>query len=861
MTRRWNSLRRPATGRLVGTRLALESLDDRALPSGTLYFTTNFDAAGQLYTLDTATGAATLVPGVNTGTGSQLAYGALAESPIDGMLYGSSLQGLTIIRTDGSGTTTVGDVALQGLAFDRRAGVLYGSYGADFFTVNAATGTVLRSLPSPGEPIMGLSDGPDDSLFAVSVAGNLLNYDIKGASWTTVGNIGGSGDGAALAFDPESETLYLKRLVFDRQLYSVDLNTAALTAIGDTFMFGSGGMAFVPTESTGGVVDAVLSANGRLTLTGSPADNGLGLDLNRAGQTEIIGLGSTKLRVNGQVQQSARFSTEVKELFVSLGDGDDKIVLHPSAGFQLSGSATFDLGSGNNTLSLRSMGEFNIGGNLSIKAEDGDDIVELEPQNGFAPINGNFSMQMGNGNVGLSAFLVNVNGSGGFSYESGAGGDGVTIGAMKVARGGFQVRAGAGTLFGGLGGLTARGPMRITSGGDVNIVSAFMDVGGMHIESTTKGNAGIRHDDGDFTVRGNAVIRGGIARLVTPTAGMKMTVDGAFTMDGIVSSAQHQDLTVRRNFSVTSRQRSEVEARSLNVGQRISVRGDLASLTTTGGGTLSAKSVDIVAPVNARLDWQDTNANVAGDVRVQAGATATTAVTNPTGTMAVGRHWQVSGLVSAQAVFGGANADTQEIKGNVSVKSGPGIGQFLANSSLHIKGSVGVNFGDGQNVMSLGSGNGSLMKVDGSLFVRSKGADDTVALLGVRVGGTTNVSTGGGQDTLQISDGTEFIKAVTVDLGTGDDSLLVAHQAGANGTVRFGGKTTIRTMTGSDTARFGLSVAAGGDANSQVTFAIGRNLLDLGLGDDITDTSAYKINGVAPGALTILGMGSPITLP
>ena len=155
------------------------------------------------------------------------------------------------------------------------------------------------------------------------------------------------------------------------------------------------------------------------------------------------------------------------------------------------------------------------------------------------------------------------------------------------------------------------------------------------------------------------------------------------------------------------------------------------------------------------------------------------------------------------------------------------------------------------------------MAIGGDLSITTRNGNDGIQLLGVRVGGRTNINTGGGEDQVSIRDGTEFVGLTTIDLGSGDDVIGVADTLGDSAAVLFGGRAAIRTGTGNDTARIGFAIAAGGDLNTLVGFNSPKNILDLGTGNNTFDPAAAAItSSVGVGVLQVLNAGlAPILLP
>jgi len=205
------------------------------------------DGTSQLHTLDTTSGLPTYV-GEFEGTISSLAPSDSAD-----LLYGSIWQsvGLTHIGPQSATSTVVGGVYSEGMAFDHTTGKLYGAFDGNLRELGPADGSVIKNLPSANADVEGLAYG-NGVVYGLNGTGSgggnpgeLLAYDIASQSWSTIGQTGlTSADEVGLAFDPESEMLFLKD-GNDTNLYKVDPATAEKTLVGDTGLSGASGMAFL----------------------------------------------------------------------------------------------------------------------------------------------------------------------------------------------------------------------------------------------------------------------------------------------------------------------------------------------------------------------------------------------------------------------------------------------------------------------------------------------------------------------------------------------------------------------------------------------------------------------------------------
>ena len=208
--------------------------------AGVLYFSQDNNSTG-LYTLNTSTGAATLV-GATTVTTQTV---GLSPSASPGLLYGSKPFALLHINADGSGAASFGSLGVEGLAYDVTNDVLYAAINGSFFTQDKATGANTGNLASPGADVEGLAWDRAGAIFGLADGGTLYKYTIGTNSWATIGSTGVPFDDVGLAYDPGNNVLYA---IGDQNstLYSINPTTAAATRIGDTgFNDAGGGLAYV----------------------------------------------------------------------------------------------------------------------------------------------------------------------------------------------------------------------------------------------------------------------------------------------------------------------------------------------------------------------------------------------------------------------------------------------------------------------------------------------------------------------------------------------------------------------------------------------------------------------------------------
>jgi uncharacterized repeat protein (TIGR01451 family) len=163
-------------------------------------------------------------------------------------LFGSTFADIAQISIDGSSAVTLpGDTKeAEGLTYNAATGKFYGAINGTFFEIDPQTGLKVQDLAAPGFDAEGLAADPVNNL--VYATGNqtpLAVYDVAGNSWSTVGDTGINWDQGGLAFDYQSDVLYVVGTGGGNNLYTINPNTASATLVGATGLTPThGGLAY-----------------------------------------------------------------------------------------------------------------------------------------------------------------------------------------------------------------------------------------------------------------------------------------------------------------------------------------------------------------------------------------------------------------------------------------------------------------------------------------------------------------------------------------------------------------------------------------------------------------------------------------
>jgi hypothetical protein len=440
-------------------------------------------------------------------------------------------------------------------------------------------------------------------------------------------------------------------------------------------------------ENPSGTVAASLSAGGVLKLTGDALDNDIQIQVGASGAV-ITGLNGTNISANGSVAGSATLNGTVKSIIASCKDGNDTIALDAVSPFALSGNATFDLGSGNNTLNLTTLGGIDVDGGVIVRAREGFDTVNIgggvsTSIDKFARV----SLGAGGSTVNIQG---TVNGAGGIKVAAGAGNDAVTLNGVVLTKGNVFISGGADNLSVDLAGAV-----------DIDKKLSVRGRGAVHLG--VPGGA-----FGSIDVGGGALADTHLA--VTGSA----TVDGNVRVRGFNAGldASAGDLDVNGNLSVTALNKATLNASasSLNVGRHVTVaagtRADV-DFATSGSADVGGK-LFVLGGVDG--DSVDANANLTVD-----------------GNLSL----ILRGGNNAVSLGGGADLD---VNGNLTILAGAGSDSVTLDQVVI----------DGRTVILLGAGADNLTVRNGTSFgalaVIDTGADADVIAMANNLGATAGVT-------------------------------------------------------------------------------------------------------------------------
>lgn len=494
-------------------------------------------------------------------------------------------------------------------------------------------------------------------------------------------------------------------------------------------------------ENPSGSVTATLSASGSLSLTGDVNDNDVQISLT-AGGAVVTGLNGTTITANGSTGASATFNDSVSSLRASLKGGNDHLSIDSSTGFALSGSASINLGSGDNTLDLVTNGVLNIGGNLRVRAGTDHDTVNIRG-GANSSIGGNASLLLGAGGSTVDVEGISIGGRAGLRVAAGLDSDIVNLNGLVVSNGGVSISGGTDQLTVNVNGTnTIAGRLSVSgrSGVDVGISSGMF--GGLSVSGGMNANTNVNIGT-SATVNGNLKV-----------SGFNVDVESPGTLD-VTGNAD------------------------------IKARGD-ATLHAAGADLTIGKRLFLSAHDTAEVNFATTGAATIGGLTVSGGVNDDSITAN--GNLSVGGNLLLSlhGGDNHVSLLGAGN--DLDVQGNLLILAGSG------NDTVTLD-QVKVT---GHTVVALGAGNDTFTARNGTVFSSNAlidlGAGADVLSLANNVGATGGVTFGGraiinggvGDDSLNVgllaSAGGNANTVVTFDTpgsiligGLGIDSMLSAN--------------------------------------------------------------------------------------
>jgi hypothetical protein len=388
-------------------------------------------------------------------------------------------------------------------------------------------------------------------------------------------------------------------------------------------------------ETPAGTVTAAMVGT-TLTLTGDDDANVVQLSQSAAG-IEVLGLNNTTV-VGGPTFSGA---TSVKTL---MKDGDDDVRLAITTDFILSGTASFDLGDGDNTLQLLTTGKIGLAG-LSVTAGDGKDTVTVA--GGFgkgSQVTGNASISLGIGRgdqdnplgtrTHATVRFVDVLGPAGLKFTAldgdeefivqgasvtkavtATGGEGAldvtTIGGQYGSLVLNSVGYATGNPFRGvnlnLNGTTVTGTVAVTSKLGINVDWTNGTTGPVSVSAGTRGFV-VADFHGTSVIHGNLTVRG-LRLTVSPEDDSTLTVDGDLSVVGLDSvnlftseatlSARNIILTGPNGANFTSFDSDPTTNSIVTVAGAMTLRGKLVQYDQSGGEVTVGTKLSLVGVTEA----------------------------------------------------------------------------------------------------------------------------------------------------------------------------------------------------------------------------------------------------------------------
>lgn len=567
-------------------------------------------------------------------------------------------------------------------------------------------------------------------------------------------------------------------------------------------------------------------SGGVLTLTGD--DDANQIVLTQVGTTMVVSPQGTTI-INGGVT-----FPNVTSIKTVMKGGNDEVSISGLDPFTLTGAATFDLGDGNNVLTLDTTDTLSLA-SLTVKAGDGTDAVTVNG-NVSAKVTGNASLNLGAGGTALTFTNVEFQGPAGLKVTATDGNDQMTLTGIQ-ATGPVAVSAGNGSLGvfvggGNFGSLSFSGggssPLVPDEGIAVNAIGPTV-AGAVKLTSTA---------GADLALTGGGY--GSLSVTAGPLAEGRVTFDGGANVNG--------GLTVKG-----------LDAQlTLNTGSNIMVSGDVAVLGTRfgqaniSGSTLLARSLQVTGSLPPALAGgpvtiTGSTLTVSKDISVK-GKEADFVIDNSS---VNARNISLTGTESAafRPPASPTGPGSLSLSGSLTVTAPEATFRFIDGSAV-ISGNLKVT-GTRETTFDIPVGTGPQVSVTGALTVQGGSG-----VLGLVVGGgsltvgTDLTAKGRAPADIQLTPGltSKIGRNLSLTLGPTDERVAI------NGNVQTGGNLTLNAGAGNNVVLLG---APGGPAgptvgkNLSVTTQGGSDLVTLNQ-VAVTGTTTIK-TGSGSDLLAILG--------
>lgn len=832
------SVRRSKHGRF--TRLHLERLDDRSVPAnlvtaqllGPNLVITGLDDLTDIGVLNGDNDQVVTITG--TGLGSfNVDVGGGTEFLLPGKVTSKATQsfkGVTSIKIDmrlGDDLVIVNNANLSGeLSFTGGHGndqlIIGGVAGNQTFgkiTINNGDGNDIFQFGRGSNKVLGdvkINNGVGNSQVVLNV---LASDELAINGSLTISN----GDGSDLL------QVGGKNFTIGGNIVVANGNGPSDTVITPTGKATVGGMLSITNGE--GFDDVALGFNDGFVVGQFLVGKGVVIQ-NKGGGSQVVvdgavtiqgkldiqsGVGFDSLFIGNQTNSSLTINGSMN---VATGNGSSELFLGGAFG-NISGGVTLVNAAGFDNIQVNS-GSFNVGGLLSISNGTGGSYVGLSPNGALSLAGGATitnaagedtlvlggaktvsisakSLTANHGHGGSSTFLSALNSisiSGPVTVNALDGKDTLSISASTITiNGAATFKAGAGdaeAFFTPTVSQNISGPISVDTGA-ANLVVV---VGSPGSNSTSKGLTWTNGNGAtQVFLEGNVQINGN----VTGKAGegfAKITVLDGLAVNGSVSITNGPGgsetlfagpTKVSGSFTLNNGDGADIVE---VVGSSFDVLG--AVTINQGIGDSSSPAVAAIGPSSVKI--------AAGKTVIGGGLTIKALSGNDV--------VQLAGVISAKSLtvdLGADRADIQiddslSVSGNLSIQLGDADDVVSVPGNVNVGGTTTVRTGAGSDQI-LWYGGASLLQ--GAVTIDTGDGVDEIAVQGWTVKAATKVSLGSGNDTLFIDNST--FAAVNLDAGSGSDQVYIETQD-LGGTTTFNGVVSINLGDGDDLVIVGISL-------------------------------------------------------